>query len=74
MNNMYIAAKRVSGQILQPGEVYSYMSALGPITVANGFENASVLIGANILMVLAAALSAQHNFIPGCGDSRPDYY
>jgi vancomycin resistance protein YoaR len=45
MNNMYIAAKRVSGQILQPGEVYSYMSALGPITVANGFENASVLIG-----------------------------
>jgi len=44
MSNLRVVAERISGHVMQPGEVFSYMSAVGPITIENGFENASILL------------------------------
>lgn len=43
-SNLKRAAQLLTGQIIQPGETFSYMAALDPITAANGFENASILV------------------------------
>ncbi|HHU06751.1 MAG TPA: hypothetical protein GXZ59_00185 [Clostridiaceae bacterium] len=44
MSNLKRADEMLSGIIIQPGETFSYMDSVGPITEANGYENASVLV------------------------------
>lgn len=44
MSNLRRADELLNGSIIQPGETFSYWGVLGPITEANGYENASVLV------------------------------
>ncbi|GAA2548545.1 vancomycin resistance protein YoaR [Neomicrococcus aestuarii] len=41
--NLVAGAKKVTGVIVQPGEVFSLENALGPITTANGFFESGVV-------------------------------
>jgi len=40
--NVALSASKINGLILNPGEVFSYNEAVGPRTLAAGFENATV--------------------------------
>lgn len=40
--NVQLAAERISGSILQPGESFSYNTTIGPMTEANGFVAAGI--------------------------------
>lgn len=44
MSNLRRVDEMLSGTIIQPGETFSYMSSVGPVTEANGYVNASVLV------------------------------
>ena len=41
--NLRRAAQLINGTVVNPGETYSYMKSLGPITTANGYNAASIL-------------------------------
>lgn len=41
--NLRRAAQLINGTVINPGETYSYMNSLGPITTANGYHAASIL-------------------------------
>lgn len=43
--NVTLAASRINGYILMPGEVFSYDSTIGRRTAANGYKEAGVYIG-----------------------------
>ncbi|NLC65755.1 MAG: hypothetical protein GX752_02285 [Clostridium sp.] len=48
INNIGIAASKISQSVIMPGEVFSYNEALGSITTSNGFQNAGVIKGNKI--------------------------
>ena len=41
--NLYAGSARVNGDIIKPGERFSLLEALGPITVANGYFSSGVV-------------------------------
>lgn len=41
--NLYAGSSRVNGDIIKPGERFSLLEALGPITVANGYFSSGVV-------------------------------
>lgn len=45
-SNVALAARRINGIILNPGEVFSYNDSVGPRTAAAGFSNATVYTSA----------------------------
>lgn len=44
-NNVILAANRINGKILMPGDVFSYDKTIGRRTAANGYHEAGVYIG-----------------------------
>lgn len=44
-SNVELAAKRINGYILMPGDVFSYDKTVGSRTAANGYKSAGVYIG-----------------------------
>lgn len=44
-SNVILTANRINGKILMPGDVFSYDTAIGRRTVANGYKEAGVYIG-----------------------------
>ncbi len=43
--NVALAAKKISGTLLMPGEVISYNKSIGSISVAAGFKEAGIFVG-----------------------------
>ena len=44
-NNVELAARRMNGTVLMPGEVFSYDNTIGARTSANGYQSAGVYVG-----------------------------
>lgn len=44
-SNVILAANTISGTVLMPGDVFSFNSALGERTVANGYKTAGAYVG-----------------------------
>lgn len=42
--NIRIAARKINGSLIMPGEVFSLSRAIGPVTVENGFKIAKVIV------------------------------
>lgn len=42
--NIGIAARKINGSLIMPGEVFSLSKAIGPVTVENGFKIAKVIV------------------------------
>ena len=65
--NIAIAAQKINGIILKPGEVFSYNKAVGPRTYENGFKDAGVYtanglengVGGGICQVSSTLYGAQ---------------
>ena len=47
-NNVELAASKINGVVLQPGESYSFTDLVGPVREVNGYKNASVFIGGQV--------------------------
>ena len=45
INNIKVAAGRLNGVIIAPGQTFSFLSALGPITKANGYQEGLTIQG-----------------------------
>jgi len=43
--NVALAAKKISGTLLMPGEVISYNKSIGSISIAAGFKEAGIFVG-----------------------------
>ena len=43
-NNIRIAAQKMNGYLMMPGDEFSYANVTGPYTVANGYGNAPVIV------------------------------
>ncbi len=54
--NLIVAAEKMTGDVVQPGETYSYMTALGPITTATGFKAGSAIVGGTYIDVIGGGL------------------
>lgn len=42
--NIYVAAEKINGTLLQPGEVFSYNGVVGPRDIAHGFKEAMEIV------------------------------
>lgn len=42
--NIKIAASKINGSLIMPGEIFSLSKAIGPVTVENGFKIAKVIV------------------------------
>jgi len=42
--NIRVAAQKINGKLLMPGEIFSLSKAIGPVTVENGFKIAKVIV------------------------------
>uniref|UniRef100_A0A7C5Z1J5 Vanomycin resistance protein VanB n=1 Tax=Caldicellulosiruptor owensensis TaxID=55205 RepID=A0A7C5Z1J5_9FIRM len=42
--NIRVAAQKINGKLLMPGEIFSLSNAIGPVTVENGFKIAKVIV------------------------------
>lgn len=47
--NLAIATRKINEYVLQPGEVFSYNKALGPRTIQNGYKEAHVFSGGDVV-------------------------
>lgn len=45
IKNVQNAFKKIDGKILKPGETFSYLKAIGPITKTNGFVESGIISG-----------------------------
>ncbi len=54
--NLIVAAKKMNGQVVQPGETYSYLTSLGPITTQAGFMSGSAIVGGTYIDVIGGGL------------------
>ena len=43
-NNIKIAAKKMNGYLMMPGEEFSYVNVTGPYTLSNGYGDAPVIV------------------------------
>ncbi|GAB2453739.1 VanW family protein [Xylanimonas ulmi] len=56
-NNLRRGAELLTGTLVRPGETFSLLDALGPITPARGFGNAPVIVGGRLVPGLGGGLS-----------------
>src|SRR5690606_14008971 len=47
-NNLHVAAERIDGMVLLPGETFDFNEVVGPRSQANGFRNATVIAGGEL--------------------------
>lgn len=55
--NLRVGASKIDGVLVLPGETFSLLDTLGPITASNGFGNASVLVDGMLLNGMGGGLS-----------------
>lgn len=55
--NLSIAAGKVTGSLVMPGETFSLIDVIGPITAANGYNAASVVVNGQIQDGMGGGLS-----------------
>ena len=66
LNNVHLAASKINGVIINPGETFAYLSYVEPITVEGGYKTANVYangkitqdIGGGVCQVSSALYSA----------------
>ena len=46
--NVQIAAHRISGTIIQPGDSFSFTQLAGPVNMSNGYQNATVFLSGQV--------------------------
>ncbi len=85
-HNLHVAAERIDGTVLLPGEVFDYNAVVGPRTHVNGFRNATVIAGGELSedvgggacqisgTLHAAALFAGLEILERSPHSRPSSY
>ncbi|ACZ29911.1 VanW family protein [Xylanimonas cellulosilytica DSM 15894] len=56
-DNIRLGSERITGTLIRPGETFSLLEALGPITTANGFGNAPVIVGGQFVPGVGGGLS-----------------
>ncbi len=56
-DNIRLGAQRISGTLVRPGETFSLLDTLGPITTAAGFGNAPVIVGGQLVPGVGGGLS-----------------
>ena len=56
-NNLRRGAEILTGQLVLPGETFSLLDALGPITAENGFGNAPVIVDGQFVPGMGGGLS-----------------
>ncbi|MCL1948910.1 MAG: SH3 domain-containing protein [Turicibacter sp.] len=47
-SNVELAANKINGLVLQPGQSYSFTKQVGPVTVGNGYQLATVFSGSDV--------------------------
>lgn len=47
-SNVELAARKIDGLVLQPGESYSFTKLVGPVTAGNGYLDATVFVGNSV--------------------------
>ncbi|MGW6131863.1 VanW family protein [Cellulomonas sp. NPDC055163] len=55
--NIANGAKNITGTLVEPGEIFSLTEALGPITAANGFQTAGVIVNGEHVDGMGGGLS-----------------
>jgi vancomycin resistance protein YoaR len=45
VNNIQVAANKLDGVVIPPGTTFSFLTALGPITKANGYQEGLTILG-----------------------------
>lgn len=55
--NLRIAAERVTGTLVRPGEVFDLTKVIGPITAANGYKAAHIISNGEIVDGIGGGLS-----------------
>ena len=69
LNNVHLAANKINGAIINPGDIFAYLSYVEPITVEGGYKTANVYangkimqdIGGGVCQVSSALYSAVLN-------------
>lgn len=56
-NNLRRGAELINGTLVRPGETFSLLNALGPITAANGFGQAGVIVAGQLTQGTGGGLS-----------------
>ncbi|QAY70230.1 VanW family protein [Xylanimonas protaetiae] len=56
-DNIRVGAQRITGTLVRPGETFSLLDTLGPITTAAGFGNAPVIVGGQFVPGVGGGLS-----------------
>jgi len=56
-NNLRRGAELINGTFLAPGDTFSLLDTLGPITAANGFGQAGVIVGGQLQQGMGGGLS-----------------
>ncbi len=49
LNNVHLAANKINGVVINPGDIFAYLSYVEPITVAGGYKSANVYANGKIL-------------------------
>ena len=47
-NNLKLAAKKLNGYVLAPGEIFSYNKVIGARTIAEGYKEAPIYVGGKV--------------------------
>lgn len=55
--NLRIAAEKVTGVLVKPGETFSLTEAIGPFTRENGYKEAHIIVNGNIVDGVGGGLS-----------------
>jgi vancomycin resistance protein YoaR len=56
-DNIRLGSQRITGTLIRPGETFSLLETLGPITTAAGFGNAPVIVGGQLVPGVGGGLS-----------------
>ncbi|SDC53762.1 Vancomycin resistance protein YoaR, contains peptidoglycan-binding and VanW domains [Sanguibacter gelidistatuariae] len=55
--NLRIAAEKITGVLVKPGETFSLTEAIGPFTRENGYKDAHIIVNGNIVEGVGGGLS-----------------
>ena len=56
VNNLELAAKKLDGYILAPGEIFSYNKVVGARTIAEGYKEAPIYVGGKVDLGLGGGI------------------
>ena len=56
VNNLELAAKKINGYVLAPGEIFSYNKVVGARTIAEGYQEAPIYVGGKVALGLGGGI------------------